>query len=304
MKSLILVLSALAPIVFGILSGCTKELGFDLPYDGDKLVLYGVLSPDSVVSLRVSRTYPPTGRYNYGRWVTNARVQLYEDSLLVEELSHLANGRYVSPSNFTPQPGRSYYFTVSSSGMPDSYSLPEQVPERIKIGQYAFAEPIEAQVNAGVTARKLDCRFTDSPATTDYYAVRLSGYSRGFFVAINSFGLDRPDEYGDGCGFRSAGQLNEYNLSDVCFSGQPTTVRVGVELEGPVQPGGLRGKLDQLRVSLIRANRGYFEYNRTFNANEGFLQAFQPPQVRYSNVKGGYGIILSYSSDTVTIRIE
>ncbi|KAB7727252.1 DUF4249 family protein [Rudanella paleaurantiibacter] len=65
----------------------------------------------------------------------------------------------------------------------------------------------------------------------------------------------------------------------------------------------MRGKVDQLRVSLIRANRGYFEYNRAFNANEGFLQAFQPPQVRYSNVKGGYGIILSYNSDTVTIRL-
>lgn len=283
------------------LMACTKDLGIDLPYEGDRLVVYGVLSPDSVATLRVSQTYPTTGRYVYGRWVVTADVRLYEDSALVEQLRHQYDGRYVSVNNFKPQPGRFYHYTVSNAGFPPLQSLPERVPEPIQIDGYQFDESIPAAVNPGKPARRLVCQFRDAKQSSDYYAVKILGYSQDQRVAVNSFGLDRPDEFEDGCGFRGYGQSNEYNLSDVCFNGQATTVRVGVELEGPVQPSGSNGKVDRVVLTLRRANRGYFEYNRTFNANEGFLLAFQPPQVRYSNVKGGYGIILAYSKDEVVI---
>lgn len=271
--------------LLGLLA-CTKDLGVDLPYEGDRLVVYGVLSPDSIATLRVSQTYPPTGRYLYGRWVSTAVVRLYEDSILVEQLRHQSDGRYVSASNFKPQPGKLYHYMVSNVGFPDVRSLPERVPEPIRIDSYQFEELIPAAINPGKPARKLICQFTDLRQSNDYYAIQLLGYSTGKRVAVNSFGLDRPDEFEEGCGFRGLGRSNEYNLSDICFSGQMTAVRVGVELEGPVQPGGKNGKVDRVVLTLRRANRGYFEYNRTFNANEGFLQAFQPPQVRYSNVEG------------------
>lgn len=283
------------------LMACTKDLGIDLPYEGDRLVLYGVLSPDSIATLRVSQTYPTTGRYLYGRWVVTAVVRLYEDSVFVEQLRHQSEGRYVSASNFKPQPGRLYHYTVSNAGFPDVQSTPERVPEPIRIDRYQFGESIPAAINPGKPARKLICQFTDAKQPGDYYAVRVVGYNRNQRVAVNSFGLDRPDEFEDGCGFHGTGQSNEYNLSDVCFNGQTTMVRIGVELEGPIQPRGPNGEVDKVVLILRRANRGYFEYNRTFNAGEGFLQAFQPPQVRYSNVRGGYGIILAYGKDEVTI---
>ena len=298
MKRLVAFLFCLLAMV-----SCTKDLGFDLPYEGDRLVLYGVLSPDSVATLRVSQTYPPTGRYMYGRWILTAVVRLYEEGVLVEQLRHQSDGRYVSESTFKPKPGKSYHYIVSNAGFPDVQSLPERVPEPIRIDRYQFDESIQAAVNPGVPARKLICQFMDPEQPNDYYSLQLSGYSDGQPVAVNSFGLDRPDEFEDGCGFRSNGQSNEYNLSDICFSGQTTAIRVGVELEGPVQPGGSNGSVNKVVLTLRRANRGYFEYNRTFNANEGFLLAFQPPQVRYSNVRGGYGIILTYSKDQVVINL-
>lgn len=283
------------------LMGCTKELGFDLPYEGDRLVLYGILSPDSVATLLVSRTYPPTGRYLYGRWVTSATVRLYEDSVFIDELRHQKDGRYVS--TFKPKAGKSYHYTVFSSEYGEAVSQPERIPNPLAIQSYEFSESIAALVNPGKPARKLICHFTDDPTTTDFYALQLAGFQQGSPVALNSFGLDRPDDYGDGCGFKSQGQLNQYNLSDVCFSGQSTAARVGVELEGPVQPSGRNVEVDKLTLTLVRSNRGYYEYQRTFNASEGFLQAFQPPQVRYSNVKGGYGIILAYSTASVAIQL-
>ncbi len=296
MKCLVLCLFFL----LGLLA-CTKDLGVDLPYEGDRLVVYGVLSPDSVATLRVSQTYPTTGRYLYGRWVSTAVVRLYEAGVLVEQLRHQSDGRYVSTGNFKPMSGKVYHYTVSNAGFPDLQSLPERVPEPIRIDRYQFDESIPAALNPGVPARKLICQFTDAEQPNDYYTVQLLGYNTGQRVAVNSFGLDRPDEFEDGCGFRSNGQMNQYNLSDICFNGQTTMVRVGVELEGTIQPRGPNGKVDKVVLTLRRANRGYFEYNRTFNANEGFLLAFQPPQVRYSNVRGGYGIILAYSKDEITI---
>ncbi|WP_208493121.1 DUF4249 domain-containing protein [Spirosoma utsteinense] len=290
------------PLFFllGLLA-CTKDLGVDLPYEGDRLVVYGVLSPDSVATLRVSRTYPTTGRYQYGRWVLTAVVRLYEDSVLVEQLRHQSDGRYVSARKFKPQPGRFYHYTITNAGFPDVQSLPERVPEPIRIDRYQFDESIPAALNPGLPARKLICQFTDAKQPSDYYAMQVLGYNNSLRVAINTFGLDRPDEFEDGCGFRGWGRFDEYNLSDICFNGQTSTVRVGVELEGTIQPRGPNGKVDKVVLTLRRANRGYYEYNRTFNVNEGFLLAFQPPQVRYSNVRGGYGIILAYSKDEVTI---
>lgn len=294
---------ALSLFCLSVVVSCTRDLGVDLPYAGDRLVLYSVLSPDSVAALIVGKTYPPTGRYVYQAGISTAVVRLYEDSVLVEQLPHQRSGRYVSVSGFKPRPGRLYYYTVSTPGFPDAYSMGERVPLPVRISHYEFNEAISAAVNPGVPARKLVCQFTDAPPPGDYYAVQVSGYSRGNFVAVNSFGLDRSDEFEDGCGFRSAGRGSQYNLSDVCLNGQLATVRIGVELVGPIQPGGENGTVDQAVVELVRANRGYFEYNRTFSAKDGLLQAFQPPQVRYSNIRGGYGIILAYSAEKVFINL-
>ncbi len=288
-------------LLLSVVTACTKDLGRDLPFNGPDLVLYGVLSPDSVVTLQVRQTYPPTGRYVYEKGVQTALVYLYEDSVRIEQLRHQQEGQYGSARNTKPQVGKSYYYVVSSPGYPDAYSLPERIPGPVKISDVVFDEAISAPLNSGVPARKLVCTFTDPATPNDYYSIDIAGYSDEKEVAVNSVGLDRPDEFEDGCGFRSNGQSNGYNLSDICFNGQTTTVRVGVELEGPTRPTGIRGKVTKILLRLHRTNRGYFEYNRTFNIGEGLLQAFQAPQVRYSNVRGGYGIILAYNSDTVTI---
>ncbi|RIV18786.1 DUF4249 domain-containing protein [Fibrisoma montanum] len=281
---------------------CTKDLGVDLPYEGNRLILYGVLSPDSVVTLRVGHSYPPTGRSVFDDGIQTAEVHLYEDSILVDKLAHQGEGFYVSTTSFKPTAGKSYYYQVLATGYPQAQSKPERIPDPVKFQNYKFDEVIRSTINSGFPTRKLTLSFIDDTQPDSYYAVDLRAYLEDQVLAINTFGLDRPDDVEDGCGFRSAGELNEYNLSDICFNGQSTIVRIGVELQGYIQPGGRVGSADEIILSLRRTNRGYYEYKRTFNAVEGFLQAFQPPQLRYSNIDGGYGIILVYSKDEILLK--
>jgi hypothetical protein len=280
-----------------LLTSCEKELGYDLPYEGDRFVVYGVLSPDEIVSVQITKTYPPTGKYLFED-IDYATVALYEDSIFVENLRHQGKGVYVSASKRKPETGKSYFVRVTAEGFPEAVTRPEKIPVPVRIDEYDFSEKISSIRHTDYPTRKLTFTFTDDPATEDYYTARVLGFHQQNKVHVEAFSGDRPAEAEDVCGFTGD---DEFSLRDVCFSGLPYTLNIGVETRGNEQPSGQKKDCDRMVLTLKRSNYTHYEYLRTYYNEEGFLQVFYPPRPRYTNVIGGYGILAAYSETRVEL---
>src|SRR5690606_31620872 len=94
-EALLLLLLLLAAV---LLPGCSKDLDYELPYVGEKLVINGTLSPDSVVSLRVSKTMPVSGDFRSNLRLADAQVAFFEEGVFLENLLHTTDGTYRSSS--------------------------------------------------------------------------------------------------------------------------------------------------------------------------------------------------------------
>lgn len=289
-----------------ILVACAQVLNVPTPYVGNKLVIFGVLTPDSIPTLVVTRTYPTVGAVNLTTsTLTQASVFLLENGRLISQLQHQGHGLYQAPKGMKVSMGKAYSYSVTAAGFSPVQSDYEQIPAPPLSFSATLEESIISPLNASYPSRKIHCQFSDETTTTDYYSVEFEAYSQGSRLAFNSFGLDRPDDVEDGCGFRSRNKLGEYNLRDVCFNTGTGSLNVGVELEGSAQSGVVRGKklkAESIVVTLRRTNRGYQEFNRTFYVeSDDPFQAFDPPKVRYSNVKGGYGFIGAYGQTKISM---
>lgn len=291
-----------------LIAACTKVLDVPTPYVGDKLVIVGVLTPDSIPTLLVTRTFQTVGNIDLkANIISNAQVYLLENGQQIGQLIHRANGQYEAPAKLKIREGKAYSYSVVAAGFPSVHSSYEEVPSPPLSFSVDLGELISSPFGSSADNRRIRCQFVDDLTTKDYYSISFELYSQSYSLAFNSFGMDRPDDIEDGCGFRSRGQPNEYNLTDLCFSKNVGTLVVGVDLEGFARTKDsqiLKLKAQSIVVSLRRTNQGYQEYSRTFSIeSDDIFQAFDPPKVRYSNVQGGYGFIGVYSQRKISVKL-
>jgi Domain of unknown function (DUF4249) len=93
-------------LVWITIAGCTKVI--DLPYPAyeERIVLMGILNPDSVFSIRLSKTLPPLTTDTVFAAITSAKVVCYENGTLLGNMVHQQNGIYVL--NRKPQQLKKY----------------------------------------------------------------------------------------------------------------------------------------------------------------------------------------------------
>jgi hypothetical protein len=287
------------------LQSCEKELDVRLPFEGERLVIYGLISPDSTFHVTVGKTYPPTGKYNtledYG--VEGAEVTIYENGSLLETLTEDGKGSYRSFA-YKPRVGISYIVKVKAIGYPDAESEPELVPTPVRLIGHKFDEEVVSPFNESVPSRKLSVTFEDEGSEVNFYVVQLQGYYDLYRGATTVFDMDRPDGIEDICGFRAAG--NRYVLKDACFNGRAYTRNFGIELSGAVQDGGSKdgpnALFDTVTFSLKKVNKSYSDYLYTGYQDDSFLSAFVPISNQYNNIKGGYGIWAAYSEAFLELK--
>jgi hypothetical protein len=299
---------ALIPVAV-LLVACAKVLDVPTPYVGDKLVVFGVLSPDSIPTVIVTRTFPTVGTVDLRvAEISQATVYLLKAGRVIGQLPYQGSGRYQANTSLQVQSGEVYSYSVVASGFPSVQSDAERIPLPPLSLSVSLGESTKSPLNGSVRARKIHCLFSDDARTADFYSLEFEQYNQANQLAFNTFGLDRTDDVEDGCGFKSRNRLAEYNLQDLCFSNGIGQLTIGAELEGFVRTGANRGqkiKAERMVITLRRTNRGYQEYNRTFYIeSDDPFQAFDPPKVRYSNVKGGYGFVGAYSQRRVSVQLQ
>jgi hypothetical protein len=292
------------PILF---CNCQRDLGVELPFEGNKLVIYGLISADSAVSVKIDKTSSPTGTFMYGEGVNEAVVALFEEDVFVENLTHTIKGIYRSPSGFKPKVGKGYSLKVMAEGFPPAETAVEVIPRKVTITNILFQDTVSSPFT-GETAQRLRFTFTDDEQEGELYYGRIEGQYQGKFVALNTFRPDRPLEGSeDICSFKS--EDNQYILSDICFNGQSFTFDIGVATSGALQDNtgtdkrlGQNVECDQIFLRFRKISKAYRNYlYRAGWEDEGFFKAFTTPVREYTNVKGGYGLWAAYSEEATDI---
>ncbi|MDZ7934694.1 MAG: DUF4249 domain-containing protein [Emticicia sp.] len=286
------------------LNGCRKvELSVDLPYQGDKLVVYGLIVPTEIVSVKVTKTYPPTGKITYIDGISDAEVLLFENDKLVEKLKYTGSGIYKSETSFKPKEKFAYSLKINAKGFPLVSTSNEIVPTLPKILSFKFDEKIESSLNKGRPARKFILNIADNDRASNFFSIKLEAFWQDTKANLVNFSIDQASGADSPCFFE---YVKSFILNDVCFSNVDYEFKRGFEMNPifEINNDFVRKDPERVVAKICQINKSYYEFCKTYYDEEGLLQAFNTPNPRYSNIKGGYGIFAAYNEVLIDLPVK
>ncbi|WP_207505142.1 DUF4249 domain-containing protein [Telluribacter humicola] len=281
----------LAGLCFMLMGGCTKEISLDIPYEGDKLVLFGVLTPGEVVSIRIGQSVPPVGEHRFVE-VSKAVVVLWENEVAVDTLAYAGTHTYQSKKEYRPRIGKSYRITASLDALP----LLSTEPVLIEAAPTLIGAGLVASENEN--QRILTAEFENALPGEQYYELRVEGVSGGQALMVSPENLNRPMGSSVPCEYMRS--EDQYLYEGHCLGNRTITQRLLVPNQGYNSATIKQEPVDQLRLRLRHVSKSYYRYYTHIEIGE-VERVFQEPQNRYSNVMGGYGILMSYTEISKTI---
>ncbi|REA60179.1 hypothetical protein DSL64_16025 [Dyadobacter luteus] len=298
MKKLIIFL-----LSFSTFLGCKeKGVSLKLPYEGDRLVLFGQVDAADTVRIEVQKTYPPTGESTYIDGIANATVRLFDEAGFLETLKYQRKGIYVSGSGRKWQPGSRYKIEVEAPGFPPASTELEMMPTAPVVTSYEFGRSIDSKFNPGTPSKELIISIRDNPNEENYYMVIVRRSIGKDTFGTNIFDLDRPmDDFEDPCQFR---YLSNIVLPDLCAKNGEIILRKGVEINNQFGKEVDWTAQDKVTVSTRQITKSYYEFCKSYYTESELITAFMPPFPRYTNITGGYGIFTGYSQTTKEFIIK
>jgi hypothetical protein len=97
-----------------------------------KLVIWGNLHPDSIITVSISRSVPPLDKTT-NRKVNQAIVLVYENNILLDTLKERDSSIYVSTKSLRPKEGNIYYVKVLKGGFDPIKTMPDTMPLRPQV---------------------------------------------------------------------------------------------------------------------------------------------------------------------------
>jgi hypothetical protein len=307
MKKTILLIASL--ILF--LACREKEIEYELPFEGEKLVVIGVLNPDESFKVKVTHTWTPTGIIPKNTFVDDATVNILEDGKLKEQLVLEKEGNYISIKGLKPLLGHKYLVEVFSSKYSKVISEQVQIPENKAKFTYQQIADIDYKYNRDTPKDQINVTLEDDLSKRSYYAIsfNLYGdkssdgnlYNRGSVFYLNDDGKVISNKE---CSFsqtiykdRNTISENVRVLANQCFTNAKNTFSFIVEKA--YNTGFDRNtrtsifkKIEKPSLNVYQFDKGYFEYLKLKDQPDGlFERAFTEPHTTYTNIKGGYGII-------------
>jgi len=322
-------IKAIKPFLFLLLlfcTSCTKELDLPYPQPYEQIVLNGILHPDSIINVSLTKTIPLKNAGNKFPWIENATVRLYEND---ELLGDLAFQDSIYTLNYYPKAEYEYrievdvpdYPLVSASDVvpalpnatacirPDTSYVWGNASLHIDIQDKAHEPNFYWFYTTNTTHIFKECEYIDR----DLVCTDISPYevivSKENYYQSFSFIPDRFNAFID----NTSGGITEYELyirvDDVSLDGLPITFDIASYL--PNQDHYNRYERYR-KLYVLNASQHYDRYlkssityflNKDYNEDEdiGFKPFVESSEV-YSNVINGTGIFAAYNS--VSIPIE
>jgi Domain of unknown function (DUF4249) len=285
-----------------------KEIEYDLPFEGEKLVVIGILNPDEPFIIKVSHTWSSTGIVPKNTFVSDAIVNILEDGKLKERLAFDKEGSYVSNKNTKPLLGHKYSVEVSSPKYSKVSSEQVQVPNNKASFTYEQIPDISYKYNKDDPRDQINVVLQDDPSKPTFYAINFElsrsksdndslRYGGGIVFYLDDDGEFTTNKE---CSFRQSIDNDKKSatlqiFSNQCFTNTKPIFHFAVDkayATGYVNYKKVYKKIENPTLNVYQFDKGYFEYLKLKDQPDGlFERAFTEPHTTYTNIKGGYGII-------------
>jgi len=121
-------------VVSGILllfaQSCEEYIDYELDSSERKIVLNGFINPNEPVKINLSKSVSAADYIKKVEYISNAKVELYENNILVSELIYDELGFYIS--DFKPSENKTYTIKAEAEGFKNVYAQ-TTVPSSVSI---------------------------------------------------------------------------------------------------------------------------------------------------------------------------
>ena len=237
------------------LTSCVEVLDISLEDSEKMLVLNGILYPDSLVKVNLSKSINSLDGDAFVRFINDAKVELYKDSVFVEQLQYDTNGYYIGQTK--PILGKNYTIKVVYENKPE-LSATTTIPSPVQIKDIQYDIPIDSSVQTWIdpeTGEQFDTVLysigeigyiyvtIDDPINeNNYYLVSatydepqyiytddgqvfITGYiERSFYITLN--GTENEGIADNYYYFEGSPQFTGDVFSDVLFNGNEKNLKI------------------------------------------------------------------------------
>lgn len=313
---------------------CETPIDFEGSKPDPLLVLNSLISPDSAVTVHLSKSKFFLDSNNQSTIIGDATVKLYVNGALKENLQYSGDGIY--KAIYKPRLGDQIKITASKSPFKDVSAESSIVPHTKISGfdsvsvvtdslyiidnKYDDATKETKADTTGINYNKdlnLKINFKDSALMKNYY--RLCVFYRYYYsdgmVTTEQASFKSNDEVFTG---RTTGFVEKesgyFEFSDELISGKAHSLAVSVAYSTAVDysghssgtsKGGFMSSIvkKQLLVDVQSISESLYLYLRSREAQDNYSDFFSEPVQIHSNIENGIGILGSATSNFVLIDL-
>ncbi|MEM6801975.1 MAG: DUF4249 family protein [Bacteroidota bacterium] len=279
---------------------CQKIITIDIPKDYSRLVIHAFLTPQERIEANISRTTPLLATIPEDLSVADAKVSVFENGNLLEQLVYGGEGNYYVASNLRPKAGNNYHFEVAAEGFEDLVTIAEKIPAPLGNLSYSFENNAIAAVNSGTKAGLFSWEVDPDNSEVAFYGInirpiKLANEASSSLTWIVNF----EEEFSNICGATTSG--NSWIIPNACLQGSGSDViQMGIEttyssIDGPQS-------FTFLEVRLQSISPSYYNYLKNETRPDGIDLAFSSPDTLFTNAIGGFGVVGGFTSSGL-IRI-
>ncbi|MEI8048546.1 MAG: DUF4249 family protein [Bacteroidota bacterium] len=320
-----ILLTAIILFVSISFQSCVKEVDTgNLPFE-NKLVIYCMLTSDSLVSVRLSKTNSLL--IDDLDSVAGVKVELYENDKFLELLAYKGNGLFYSTKTY-PRESYSYTIKASAPGF-ENVEGTDSIPRKVTLME---SQKKSWLINVHDVQQELvdyTTYFTPTSGHGNYYELMFFTQTRheiqgssnaSYYISFITGSVIDADP----C-ITNEKYLNSYFstfvFSDETFDGEKKTVHVKMMCESmssnfyvsPLgNPWDITGPETEYTV-LRSVSRAYYLFRKSYYlyiSNQELFQKWDPsdpfsvlintnPSDVFTNVKNGYGIVAAYQHSYV-----
>ncbi len=270
MKNIILIMISITAF------SCVKENEFINEDIEDKIVINGIINPDSTVNIRITKTMD----YDINddiEFIDNAVVTIQAGTGNKVIMENISNGFY-NAIDFYPAIGEDYQLNIKMNEK--ALNAKCRVPEPAKI----------QSIDSIFKENRIQCtvKFTDDANKENFYMLGIYGVFNGDMVSLDfeimNINIDRNQFIN-----------KELLFNDELFNGKNAGIIINVNPQ----------KLDKLYFTLKSIDKSFYLYCDNYLLNENVNNDIFSEYVEmYTNIEGGVGLFTAYSQHTDSLILK
>lgn len=290
-------LSILVLIALTSFFACEKtEKIEDFPLYPPKLVLNSHLSPDSTISIHLSKSLSILDNAEL-KSIDNASIKLYEDGNLLTTIENSVGDGYFTFNN-KPKTGKKYRVEAENNSL-GKVESETYIPVPVEIDDFKIEKN---ETSDWSNNYHFEVDFTDPSDSRNYYMIEVLTSSIDTFIAFNDTSYMESGPYGEYISDSRNPALDDivYGVlyfTDEFFNGNKYKMSFDIDYLG-----GYSNYKSITEVRLYSLSEDAYKFRKSFGTfSETRGNPFAEPVQVYNNIEGGYGIFAgeSYRKDTI-----